>query len=189
MSGARKFLPLALIAPVALVLDQWSKYAAVVHLTRAIGGGGLNNFYAAKHLLAQRTGAYTVNAFWDFRYAENPGAAWSFLAAANESIRVPFFFGVAIAATILIGYFYVKSEPAQALRRVALAMVMGGALGNTLDRICHGYVIDFILWHVGAHEWPVFNVADSFVCVGVALLLTENWFVKKPATSAAPAGS
>jgi signal peptidase II len=176
----RKYLPLIFLTPLALALDQWSKLLAVRHLTRGLEQAGVG-FYSAHHLLYLRTAPITVNGFWDFRYAENPGAAWSFLAQANEGIRIPFFYGVAIAATALILYFYVKSEPAHLVRRLALAMVLGGALGNTLDRVVHGYVIDFILWHVGDHEWPVFNVADSFVCVGVFLLLTEGWFTKKPA--------
>ena len=178
MNGLRKYLPLAVVTPLALALDQWTKYLAVLHLTRALTAGG-GHFYSAARALAFRADAVRVLPFWDFRYAENTGAAFSFMAGTNDSLRVPFFYLVAVAATALIMTFYVKSGPEHALRRLALAMVLGGAFGNTLDRVVHGYVIDFILWHVGPHEWPVFNVADSFVCVGVFLLLTEGWFVKR----------
>ncbi|MBS2032889.1 MAG: signal peptidase II [Deltaproteobacteria bacterium] len=178
MNGLRKFSPLLVVTPLALALDQWTKYLAVVHLTHALTAGGAH-FYSAMRLLAYRAETVRVASFWDFRYAENTGAAFSFMAGTNDSLRVPFFYLVAVAATALILYFYVKSGPEHWLRRLALAMVLGGAFGNTLDRVVHGYVIDFILWHVGPHEWPVFNVADSFVCVGVFLLLTEGWFTKR----------
>jgi len=178
MNGFRKFLPLALLTPLALALDQWTKYLAVKNLTHALTSGGMH-FYSPMRLLAYRAEPVHVTSFWDFRYAENTGAAFSFMAGTNDSLRVPFFYLVAVAATALILYFYVKSGPEHLLRRLALAMVLGGAFGNTLDRVVHGYVIDFILWHAGPHEWPVFNVADSFVCVGVFLLLTEGWFVKR----------
>ena len=181
MNAVRKYAALVLVTPLALALDQWTKFLAVSHLTRALAGPGSPGFFGANHLLALRTAPVTVTSFWKFVYAENPGAAFSFLAGASSGARIPFFYVVALAATVLIGFFYVKSGDGHGLRRLALAMVLGGAFGNTLDRIIHGYVIDFILWHAGHYEWPVFNVADSFVCVGVFLLLTENWWVKSPA--------
>lgn len=184
MISTRKYLPLFIVAPLALLLDQWTKFLAVSHLTHGLTAE--NGFFRASHLLAMRTAPVVVSPnFWDFRYAENTGAAFSFLAGATEGIRIPFFYAVAVAASVLILYFYVQSGAGMLVRRLALAMVLGGAVGNTVDRFLRGYVIDFIHWHAGVHEWPVFNVADSFVCVGVFLLLTENLFVKKPKPSAA----
>lgn len=184
MTPLRKYLPLAIVAPVAFLLDQWTKYLAVLHLTRGLAPGASSGFFQANHLIGMRTAPVVVSPqFWDFRYAENTGAAFSFLAGASDGLRIPFFYAVAIAATALILYFYVKSGEGHLVRRLGLAMVLGGAFGNTLDRFVRGYVIDFIHWHAGNLDWPVFNVADSFVCVGVVLLLTENLFVRTPKAS------
>src|SRR6185437_12556260 len=98
MNGLRKYLPLAVVTPIALALDQWTKYLAVAHLTRALTSGGLH-FYTSMRLLAFRAESVHVLPFWDFRYAENTGAAFSFMAGTNDSLRVPFFYCVAVAAT------------------------------------------------------------------------------------------
>ncbi len=183
-----KYVKLALIAGTVLVADQASKYVAILHLTRLATAPELGGAFTAKHLAALGTPPVEVLPVWEFRYAENPGAAWSFLASAPENIRVPFFFLVAITACVMIVHFYRQAPPELEVRRLALAMVLGGALGNSLDRWTHGYVVDFIAWHVGPHYWPTFNVADTFVCIGVGLLLGEGLFTRSaPAAPATPA--
>jgi signal peptidase II len=174
-----RYVKLALIALTVLAADQSTKYLAVTQLTKVAELEG-EDFFTAHHLMGRLKPAVQVTPFWEFRYAENPGAAWSFMAGTSDSVRVPFFYVVAIAACFMIVYFYRRARDDQKLQQVALAMVLGGAAGNTLDRLIHGYVVDFIAWHYRAHYWPTFNVADSFVCVGVALLMLEGVITKQP---------
>ena len=90
-----------------------------------------------------------------------------------DSIRTPFFLVVSFVAMGLLIHFFRSSHPEARLFRVALAMVMGGAIGNLIDRARLGYVIDFIDWHWYEHHWPTFNIADAFISVGVSLLVLD----------------
>jgi signal peptidase II len=182
----RKYNLLVALSLVALFADQWSKYLAIEHLTRLHEHPELGGFMSAKGLMGMATAPVELLPVWEWRYAENTGSAFSFMATASESFRGPFFLLVAVAAIAMIGYFYQQATLEQRWRRVGLAMVLGGALGNSLDRLVHGYVVDFIAWHYGPHYWPTFNVADSFVCVGVGMLLTEGMFTRQASSTTQP---
>jgi signal peptidase II len=108
--------------------------------------------------------------FWDWHYEENPGAAWSIFARTNERYRVVFLCSVSILALGFIVAFVRKLPDSQRHTILALSLVAGGALGNLVDRLRLGYVVDFISWYVGSYHWPTFNVADSAISSGVALL-------------------
>ena len=115
-----------------------------------------------------------VDGYFDYQYARNPGAAWSFLADQSETFRKWFFGATGIVALIAMGIFIAISKwKNQKLTILTLACIMGGALGNMIDRFRMGYVIDFISWHVGEHYWPTFNIADVFVTGGIALLIID----------------
>jgi signal peptidase II len=115
-----------------------------------------------------------VDGYFDYQYARNPGAAWSFLANQSETFRKWFFGTTGIVALIAMGIFIAISKwKNQKLTILTLACIMGGALGNMIDRFRMGYVIDFISWHVGEHYWPTFNIADVFVTGGIALLIID----------------
>ncbi len=180
----RRKLFVAVVAVVS-VLDQWSKYWAVGHLTDAFMesrtfGARLWVFLWDAHPL--RTGSISVNdVFWRFVYAENPGAAFSFLASAPAWLRAPFFQIVTLVALGFIIVYYRRTTPEQRMLRWALALVFGGAIGNFLDRVRLGYVIDFIQWHwYDRAHWPTFNVADVAISVGVALMVFEMVLAKQP---------
>ena len=200
-----KWKLLALIAGLWFVADQVTKYLAVEHLTAAFAVAHahsfpekLSAFVSQKDLLERGLAAPTpvnVAPFWQHRYTQNRGAAWGVLAGAGEKIRVPFFYLVSIVAVIFIFSYYRKLSNGQRYLQVALALVLGGAVGNALDRLLRGYVIDFIDWHWfdpnwmhPSLHWPTFNVADSGITVGLAMLFLEMLFVKKHAagTNAAP---
>lgn len=203
MSGVSKWKVLALVAGCVLAGDQITKYLAVEHLTRAFAVAHARTlperiaaFVGEKDLLerglADRQPA-DVLPFWQNRYTQNRGAAWGVLAGAGEKFRVPFFYLVSLAAVIFIFSYYRKLSNGQRYQQIALALVLGGALGNALDRLLRGYVIDFIDWHWfdpqwlrPALHWPTFNVADSGISVGLVLLFLEMFFVKKPSAAAAP---
>jgi signal peptidase II len=112
-------------------------------------------------------------------YVRNPGAAFSLLANAPDSLRRPFFLAVTVGALAAVVYYLRQTPRSDWMTRLALGLVAGGAFGNALDRFSSvGTVVDFIEVGVrGVYTWPVFNVADSAVCIGVGLLL---WRAYKP---------
>lgn len=109
-----------------------------------------------------------VDNFFHITYVRNRGAAFSFLS--HASWRVPFFISVSLVAAIVIIIAYNKLREDQKLAQVSLSMIFSGAVGNLIDRVRLGEVIDFLDAHWYQHHWPAFNVADSLICVGVFLL-------------------
>ena len=107
-------------------------------------------------------------------YLRNQGAAFSFLSGAGGWQRW-FFIGLAIIASVFICFWLKKLERSQRWEAVAWSLVLGGALGNLIDRILFGYVIDFLDVYVGEWHWPAFNVADSAITVGVVMLLLDSF--------------
>jgi signal peptidase II len=183
-------------------VDQWTKFLAVKHLTPGIARTGtdetgpLSKDKQVEILSGMSAGAQFVafatvvkgpcdsyidrcptvevtEGFWNWRYVQNPGAAWGLFAKADDSVRVPFFLAVSLAAMIFIMSFVRKLEEEQMLLLISLSLVFGGALGNFIDRLHLNYVIDFIDWYVGTSHWPTFNVADAAISGGVALLVVE----------------
>ncbi|MGQ0443042.1 MAG: signal peptidase II [Methylophilaceae bacterium] len=132
--------------------------------------------------LIQQAFAYgerlTVTTFFELVRFHNEGAAFSFLADAGGWQKW-FFSGISIVAVVVITYL-LKKHQTQKLFCLGLALVLGGAIGNLYDRLTLGYVVDFLLFHYQTYAWPAFNVADSAICVGVALLLIDSF--KKPAS-------
>lgn len=131
-------------------------------------------------LLADRK-IVVIDGFFQLIYAENPGAAWSFLATANEHFRQLFFGLVALVASIVILVVVVRLDAQQRLALVAFSSILGGAIGNFIDRMRFNFVIDFIDNYVGTKHWPTYNVADIAITVGVGLLLYEM-LLKKNST-------
>ncbi|MCB5205923.1 signal peptidase II [Methylovorus mays] len=117
-----------------------------------------------------------ITSFFDLVRYHNEGAAFSFLSQAGGWQRV-FFSAIALIASGII-LFMLRRHPSQKLFCFALALVLGGALGNLYDRLTLGYVVDFLFFHYQSYYWPAFNVADSAICVGVALLILDS-FKKK----------
>jgi signal peptidase II len=105
-------------------------------------------------------------------YLRNQGAAFSFLATAGGWQRW-FFIGLAIVASTLICFWLRRLQRQQRFEAAAWALILGGALGNLIDRIVYGYVIDFLDVFYRDWHWPAFNVADSAITVGVAMLLLD----------------
>ncbi|MYN14694.1 lipoprotein signal peptidase [Pusillimonas sp. TS35] len=110
--------------------------------------------------------------FFDFTLLYNPGAAFSFLAS-GEGWQRWFFTAVALGATVLILYL-LRRNPHQPLFCAALALILGGAVGNVIDRIQHGHVIDFLLFYWRNWYFPAFNVADIAITCGAILLILDE---------------
>jgi len=146
-------LPWLWLSAAIIVLDQLTKKTAMFYLS----GGSIK----------------TILPVVDFSLAFNRGAAFSFLNSAGGWQNV-FFIGLAfVFSFIMVIWILRHSQPAQ---NACVALIIGGALGNVVDRFHYGYVIDFIDLHMGLHHWPTFNIADSAICVGVCVLLMINLF-------------
>jgi signal peptidase II len=113
-----------------------------------------------------------ITSFFNLVLAHNTGAAFSFLAGAGGWQRW-FFAAIAFAISIAI-IVVLRGHTGNRLFALAIALVLGGALGNLYDRVTLGYVVDFVQLHAAGYYWPAFNVADSAICVGVGLLLWDG---------------
>ncbi|MBM7112046.1 signal peptidase II [Archangium primigenium] len=202
---ANRFRVLLLVSLATLAVDQVTKYLAVSRLTEALDGrSGLarvEGFLSERNLdndppvegaWRRSTRPYRfIEDYWHFRYVENPGAAWGLFSTLPENVRRPFFHLVSVVALGFIFSMYRQLEPGQRAARWALALVTGGALGNFVDRLVRGYVIDFIDWHwrnQPGMRWPTFNVADVAICVGVGLLLLDSFQPRRTVESVTPGG-
>jgi signal peptidase II len=123
-------------------------------------------------------------------YTRNRGAAFGLLSTANETVRLVVLVGFSLAILAFIAHMLWQATrpgaPAHLLYRTALALVLGGAAGNLYDRILEGSVTDFLQVFLGSFEWPSFNVADSAISVGAALIAYELLFHKNDAGKESP---
>lgn len=113
-----------------------------------------------------------VTQFFNIVRAHNTGAAFSFLAAAGGWQRW-LFTGLGVVATLFIAW-QLRAHPGQKLFCFALSSILGGAVGNMLDRLMHGYVVDFLDFHTRGWHFPAFNVADTAITVGAACLILDE---------------
>lgn len=119
-----------------------------------------------------------VMPFVNFTYVHNTGAAFSFLSQAGGWQRWFFaLFAVVISLVLLV--WLIRLKPHERLLAVALSLVLGGAIGNLIDRVALGYVIDFIDVYYQSWHWPVFNIADCAITIGVALLVLDSFLSKE----------
>jgi signal peptidase II len=114
--------------------------------------------------------------FLNLTYVHNTGAAFSFLSDAGGWQRW-LFASLAVVMSGVIGVWLVRLQKHESLIAIALCLILGGAVGNLIDRIAYGYVIDFIDVYYKTWHWPAFNVADSAICIGVGLMLLESFGV------------
>lgn len=113
-----------------------------------------------------------VTSFFDLVLVHNPGAAFSFLSNASGWQRW-FFVVLALAISVWL-VMLIRRHAAERLLPLTFALILGGAIGNVIDRVLHGAVIDFLYFHIGRYGWPAFNVADSAISVGVVLLVWDQ---------------
>lgn len=134
---------------------------------------------AVDRLLALHQSVPVIEGFFHLTYVRNTGAAFGFLADAPEAFRAPFFFiatGIAVGALLV---FLHRADTDAPLFLLALSSVLAGALGNLLDRLCYGEVIDFLDFHWQGYYWPAFNVADSCITLGVIGLFFYSFLDRK----------
>jgi signal peptidase II len=112
-----------------------------------------------------------IPGFFDLVYVTNTGAAFGFLAGSKTWLRQVFFIAVSIVALVVIIYAYDHLKKQTRIFIYALGLIAGGAVGNLIDRLRFGSVVDFLDFYLGTHHWPAFNAADSAITTGVALFL------------------
>jgi signal peptidase II len=150
-----------LVSVAVLFLDQWSKGV----VTRAFAPHESREVFGQLFLLT---------------YVRNSGAAFGLFANFESTLKSAFLNSVAVAAFLAVSFYAFRSHFRSVRLQVGLALVLGGAVGNLVDRVRFGYVVDFLLFGVGGHYWPAFNVADSAICVGVGLLALDMVRQKSP---------
>lgn len=130
----------------------------------------ITKFFAAKLLATE--GFIRVTSFFNLVLAYNKGAAFSFLAGESGWQRY-LFTGISVVASLFLLYL-LKKHAAQRLFSWGVSLLLGGAVGNLIDRVLYGQVIDFLDFHVKTWHWPAFNVADSAICIGVLLFVLDE---------------
>ena len=159
----RKLAPWYALAALVVVLDQLTKY-----------------WVSASFVYGE---ARAITGFFNLVLTYNKGAAFSFLASAAGWQR-GFFIGIALIAIVVISALLAR-HPGEKRFCLALALILGGAIGNVTDRILLGHVIDFLDFHIAGWHWPAFNLADSAITVGAVLMVVDSFLPgAKPAGAA-----
>lgn len=146
------------IAVVVIILDQITKIAATANL--------------------QMYQPIEVIPFFNLTLAHNTGAAFSFLADAGGWQRW-FFTVLATGVSIFLFFWIKKLKPEEKTMAITLSLILGGAIGNLIDRVRFGYVVDFLDVYVGDAHWPAFNIADSAISIGAVLLIIMSFIGEK----------
>jgi signal peptidase II len=155
-----RFRILLVVSALVLVLDQMTK----LYIDRS---------------MTLHSSIPVVEGFFNITYLRNKGAAFGILA--NSSFRLPFFILVSMVAACVIFVVIKRLRDDQKLAAFSLSLIFSGALGNLIDRVRLGEVIDFLDAHWYDHHWPAFNVADSAICVGVFLLAIDMFLEERRA--------
>lgn len=118
-------------------------------------------------------GPIEVLSWFNFTLAYNRGAAFSFLAGAGGWQRY-FFLGIGLVAVVIIVVWLRRLRADERMTALGLVSILGGAIGNLIDRVLYGHVIDFIDWHYAGWHWPAFNIADSSILMGAVLVVLSG---------------
>ena len=154
----KKYSVVAVIAAVVLVLDQLTKWYVrqTVSLYESIA---------------------VIDSLFNITHVRNTGGAFSLFAGSSQAVRLPFFLLMSMIAVVVLLVFVRRVRPEQRLLLFALGAILGGALGNFVDRLVYGEVTDFLDFHWHGYYWPAFNVADSCITTGMLILLFYSLLV------------
>lgn len=144
------------ISLAVLVLDQWTKWLVEVHL-------------------GDHASVEVIPRFLSFTHVQNTGVAFGLFAAHGDAAGTWVLTLLGLAALVFVGYYFRIVPLSDRPLLVALALVLGGAVGNLVDRVMSGAVTDFIDFYVGTYHWHTFNVADSAITVGIALMVLSTF--------------
>jgi len=156
-----KYLKLAAIAGLIIIFDQ---------ITKAV----IQNTVPLYHSIE------VIPGFFSITHIHNPGGAFGFMANKSPGLRNLLFLFLSSSAICLIFYLYKNTPKKYSLLSACFALILGGALGNLIDRIRFGEVVDFLDFYIGNYHWPAFNVADGAITVGITIYLFHLIFKKMP---------
>lgn len=158
-------MPYLLLALAVLAADQWSKWAVERHL-------------------APGASTPVIPGLLDLTHVRNTGVAFGLLPAGGDTLRTLGLVGLGLLSLGVVLWIFRRTPVADRLLLTALGLILGGAVGNLLDRLAAGAVTDFIDFYVGGWHWHTFNVADSAITVGIACMLLEMVRPREPQTRA-----
>jgi len=156
-----KYLRLVIVAGLVVAADQVSKALIVKYLPLHHSVPVIAGLFDITHIL-------------------NPGGAFGFMAGMSAVVRTVVFLFISSMAVGLIFYFYHKTPAEHTLLATGFALIFGGAIGNLIDRVRFGTVVDFLDFYIGRHHWPAFNIADSAITVGIFIFIYHLVFKKMP---------
>ena len=159
-----------LVSLAVLFLDQWTK--GIVTRTMDV--------HQSRPLIPD---------FFDLTYVRNSGAAFGLFASVDSSVKAILLNSVAVIVFLIVSAYALRSSHKSVRLQVGFALILGGAVGNLLDRVRFGYVVDFLDFSISGHHWPAFNVADSAICIGVGLLFLDMLGSEEDAPRPAPPSS
>ena len=160
IKGMNKYLLLTVVAGGVTIIDQLSKYAV-------------------QHMMTLHTPIEVIPGFFNITYIFNPGAAFGLLGNISETARMIILVGISLIAFAILFYMYIKIRERDNLIFVPIALIIGGALGNLIDRIRFQMVVDFLDFYWGRFHWPAFNIADSAITVGTIILVVMVLFTER----------
>lgn len=147
----RPLLPYAIVVVVAVVLDQWIKYLVETGLDM--------------HVMVEMVPTLAL-----YR-THNTGVAFSLFSSAGSLSLV----AITLAVIGFVAYIAIRSEPEQRIARYGFALIIGGAIGNLIDRMWLGYVVDYVLFHLPSWSFAIFNLADAFITIGAAMVIFDEF--------------
>ena len=166
-----KYFYLIVVTSLAVLVDQGAKWLVRAHIQERFGR------------------IEVIPGFFRLVHAENEGAAWGLLSEA--SYRIPFFIVATLIAFVVIGVFFVRLPKGKLSLAVALASILGGAIGNFIDRVLYQSVTDFLEFYIsyppikrvliqifGSYRWPAFNIADVAIVVGISIVLYDAFVIE-----------
>lgn len=156
-----KYVRLIFIAGIIVVLDQMTKFVIL-------------------RTMPLYDSISIIPGFFNLTHIHNPGGAFGFLAKHPSKLHHILFLVISSMALCLIFYFYKNTPKTHSFLATGFALIFGGAVGNLIDRIRLGKVVDFLDFYIGGFHWPAFNVADSAVSVGIAIFVTHLVLNKMP---------
>lgn len=169
-----------IVSVLSLLADQATKIWARASLPTMGHGTGPNgtcripeDFIARPHPLCGGSPVKVISGYWEWRLSMNPGSAFGMFGSLGPEVTRWFLSAIGVGAVIGMYMMMRRARADQKVLHFALALVAGGAVGNLIDRMIYSVVTDFILWKYKTHEWPVFNIADVVLVVGVILMFFD----------------
>lgn len=155
--GINRYISFLISSGVIVLLDQLSK-----HIIR--------------RTIRLHESIPVINDFFSLTYIRNRGAAFGLLADRADGFRFIFFLITSVIALFILWYLFLKPFKTDRAAQVSISLIAGGAIGNLIDRIRFGEVVDFLDFYIGNYHWPAFNVADSAITIGIAIFFLYNLF-------------